>query len=103
MKYRIEISRQAEIDIREIYLYIAFRLLSPRSALGQVNRLEEQIRKLDFMPEKFRVYEKDPWQSRGLRIMPVDNYIVFYLVDEMIVTIIRVMYGGRDIDEEINK
>lgn len=25
-----------------------------------------------------RVYEKEPWLSRGTRIMPVDNYMVFY-------------------------
>ena len=103
MKYRIEISRQAEIDIREIYSYIAFSLLAPESALGQIDRIEQKIKILDFMPEKFRVYEKEPWQSRGLRLMPVDNFIVFYLVDETTVTIIRVMYAGRDIDEEISE
>ena len=103
MKYRIEISLQAEIDIREIYSYIAFSLLSPQSAIRQINRLQDQIGKLDLMPERFRIYENEPWLSRGLRVMPVDNFIVFYLTDEKVVTIIRVMYGGRDIDEEINK
>ena len=32
--------------------------------------------------------------------MPVDNFIVFYITDndKAIVTVIRVMYGGRDLD-----
>ena len=35
----------------------------------------------------------------GMRKVPVDNYIVFYLVDNdnRIVIVDRVFYGGRDI------
>ena len=34
--------------------------------------------------------------------MPVDNYLVFYIPDEVaaIVTVIRVMYAGRDMDAQ---
>lgn len=37
--------------------------------------------------------------------MPVDNFIVFYVpkVEEATVTVIRVMYGGRDIDKQLKK
>ena len=57
------------------------------------------------MPERFRAYLKEPWHSRGLRVMPVDNYIVFYIPDgeTRTVNVIRVMYGGRDIDTQLNK
>ena len=60
---------------------------------------------LNQMPERFLRYEKEPWHSRGLRIIPVDNYCVFYIPDagNAVVTIIRVMYGGRDIDTQLNK
>jgi len=36
--------------------------------------------------------------------MPVDNFVVFYIPDKdkAIVTIIRVMYGGRDTDEQLS-
>ena len=39
---------------------------------------------------------------RGLRVMPVDNYLVFYIPDKEagLVTIIRVMYSGRDVDAQ---
>ncbi len=55
------------------------------------------------MPERFRVYDKEPWRSRNLRMMPVDHYLVFYIPnrDEEAVTIVRVMYGGRDIDRQL--
>lgn len=51
-------------------------------------------------PEKYKRYENEPWYSRGMRVMPVDNYLVFYILNKKqnTVTILRVMYGGRDID-----
>mgnify|MGYP001580458150 CR=1 FL=1 len=33
------------------------------------------------MPERFRGYENEPWKSRGLKMMPVDNYCVLYISD----------------------
>lgn len=58
---------------------------------------------LNQMPEHFREYEKEPWHSRGLRIMPVDNYCVIYIpnTDDAVVTIFRVMYSGRDIEMQL--
>ena len=57
------------------------------------------------MPDRFRSYDREPWKSRGLRVFPVDNYLVFYVPNEetRIVTVIRVMYGGRDIDKELKR
>ncbi len=103
--FEIEISDQAETDLRGIYEYIAFELQSPENAGGQLTRLEENIMGLSKMPGRFRGYENEPWRSRGLRIMPVDNYCVFYIPNEekAIVTIIRVMYGGRDMETQLKK
>lgn len=105
MIFTIEISDQADNDLRNIYEYIAFELRSPENAGGQLDRLEKNILSLNQMPERFREYEKEPWHSRGLRIMPIDNYCVLYIPDKekAVVTIIRVMYGGRDIDTQLQK
>lgn len=105
MIFEIEISDQADADLRSIYEYIAFELQSPENAEGQLDRLEESIMGLEQMPERFREYENEPWHSRGLRIMSVDNYCVFYIPDEenAVVTVIRVMYGGRDIETQLQK
>lgn len=103
--FDVQISEQADNDLRGIFEYIAFELLAPENAAGQLNRLEEAISKLDHMPEKYRRYEREPWRSRGLRVFPVDNYLVFYIPDEetKIVTVIRVMYGGRNVDKELKR
>ncbi len=105
MIFHVELSSQADTDLRSIYEYIAFKLHSPNNAIGQLNRLEESIMGLEQMPERFHKYENEPWHSRGLRIMTVDNYCVFYIPDteKAVVTIIRVMYGGRDIDTQLKQ
>ena len=104
MIYEVEVSEQADRDLREIFEYIAFELQSPDNAIGQLNRLEEQILSFDAMPKRYRKYEKEPWKSRGLRVLPVDNYVVLYIPDsdKKVVTILRVMYAGRDIDNQLN-
>ena len=105
MIYEVITTDQADADLRGIYEYIAFELLSPDNAARQLGRLEEHIVGLEEFPEKFRYYEKEPWHSRGLRVMPVDNYLVFYIPDNDagIVTVIRVMYAGRDVDGQLKE
>ena len=104
MIYEVELSEQADSDLRGIFEYISFELQSPENASGQLDRLEEQILSLDTMPERYRKYEKEPWKSRGFRVLPVDNYVVLYIPDsdKKVVKIIRVMHAGRDIDNQLN-
>ena len=104
MIYEVELSEQADSDLRGIFESISFELQSPENASGQLDRLEEQILNLDTMPERYRKYENEPWKSRGLRVLPVDNYVVLYIPDsdKKVVTILRVMYAGRDIDNQLN-
>lgn len=98
MKYAVNLSDEANADLREIFRYIAIHLQSPENAVGQLQRLEQHIRGLDEFPYRFRKYEKGVWKKRGLRVMPVDRYCVFYIPNDATktVTIVRVMYGGRD-------
>ena len=83
MIYEVELSEQADSDLRGIFEYITFELQSPENASGQLDRLEEQMLSLDTMPERYRKYEKEPWKSRGLRVLPVDNYVVLYIPDSV--------------------
>lgn len=88
---------QANKDIRAIYEYIALSLMSPENADAQLSRLEERINNLDNLPKRFPIYKND------IRIMPVDNYLVFYMVDDHLkdVSVLRVMYGKHDIENSL--
>lgn len=103
MKWTVVYSDHARRDLRGIYEYIALRLCVPDTAENQTERIMKEIRSLREMPLRYRVYEEEPWHSQGLRILPVDNYLVFYLPDEEshTVSVIRIMYGGRDISRRL--
>lgn len=100
MTYSVEISDQAEQDLRGIFAYIAYELQSIQNAKAQLLRLEENIYSLDQMPERYRRYEREPWHSQGWHIMLVDRYCVFYMLDHdhRAVNITRVLYGGRNME-----
>ena len=50
------------------------------------------------------IYEREPWKSRNTWVVPVDNYVIFYIPDKTkkLVTVIRVMYSGRDVDKQLD-
>ena len=104
-EYAVLITETAENDLRGIYEYIAFHLHSPGIAEKQLERLETAVEKLGYEPERFGKYGDEVWQSRNLRMMPVDNYCVLYIPDTVAlrVTVIRVMYKGRDIKTQLMK
>ena len=102
MNYHVEITQQAAADLRAMFSYIAFEIPQQNSlqnAQGQLSRLEQSIYSLCQFPERCSQYPNEPWKSRGLRSMPVDNYCIFYIPDrdKGIVYILRVLYKGRDI------
>lgn len=98
-KYHVSYSDDALRDLRDIFEYIAFELKEPATATAQVNRIRYSIRSLDTFPNRNKVVEWEPWLSRGVRQMPVDNFIAYYVPndEDLSVHVIRIFYGKRDI------
>jgi toxin ParE1/3/4 len=105
MKYQVYLTENAEVDLNTIANYLVYKLLAGENALKQIERIEHAIISLEVMPERYQVYDKKPWKEKNLREMVVDNYLVFYVVDnnEKIVTVIRIMYGKRDIEKQLSQ
>ena len=104
MIYDVQSTGQARHDLKQVYKYIAETLMEPVIAENQYTRIENAVYSLDQMPERFRQYEKEPWRSRNLRVMTVNNYVVFYTVDneKRVVTVIRIMHGRMNTERELN-
>ena len=102
--YSVIYSPKAKDDLEEIYCYIAFDLKAPEAAKGQINRIRKEIRSLDFMPSRYATVTGEPRKSMGMHKVPVDNFIIYYVVnnDNFTVTIIRIFYSGRNIEKIIN-
>jgi len=103
MIWDIDYTEDAAQDLQDIYDYIADVLLEPVIAAKQLNRIMDAVDTLGHMPFRYHSYDKEPWCAKGLRILPVDNYLIYYLPIESkkTVSVIRIMYGGRDIDKQL--
>ena len=105
MTWNVYYTNDADQDLQDIYSYISNVLLEPVIAKNQTNRIMDAVDSLDNMPLRYRLYEHEPWHLKGLRILPVDNYLIFYLPEEAknSVAVIRIMYGGRNIEKYLTK
>ena len=105
MIWYVEYTDSAHLDLQNIYNYIAYVLLEPSIAQKQTDRIMDTADSLNNMPFRHRLCDYEPWRSRGWRFVPIDNYLIFYLPDESqnTVFIMRVMYGGRDIETHLSE
>lgn len=105
MSYVVEMTDQARTDLRAIYEYIAFALQSKINADRQLDRIEREILSLSEMPERYKVLELGFEAAKTVRMVAVDHYCVIYYVakERGAVQILRILYGGRDIPEELEK
>ena len=103
MNWKIQYSASSGEDLRSIFDYIAYELLSPEYAANQIERIMKAVRSLEDMPMRHLIYNEEPWKTKQVRFLPVDNYIIFYLLknDSGTVNIIRIIYGGRDMKRQI--
>ena len=104
-RYTVRYSENALDDLREIYAYIANELLAPETAAEQLARIRKAVRSLDFMPARYALVEWKPWHSMRMHQLPIDNFILYYMVDDeaRTVTAVRIFYAGREIEGIINK
>ena len=59
-QYKVEITKEALQDMEDIYNYIAIDLLASDNAMGQYNRIADEILTLDTFPERFRIMDSEP-------------------------------------------
>ena len=100
-QYKVQITDNALADMEEIYNYIAIQLQAPENAMGQYNRIAKAIEELNMFPEKFRIVESEKERTMGIRQL-VDNYSVFYVIENERVIVMRVLYSASDIGARLN-
>ncbi|WKY49080.1 type II toxin-antitoxin system RelE/ParE family toxin [Eubacteriaceae bacterium ES3] len=96
--YRIDISKPAENDLRDIILYISSQLSAPMTATKMMDTIEEALLSLAEMPEKYPLVRDESLSSMGYRKLLIKNYIAFYTIDELlkVVNVERILYARRD-------
>ena len=95
MSHRIEFSPEALGDLIDLYDYIALRDGADR-AIGYIDRIEDCCRNLSVFPER-GIRRED--LRHGLRILGFERRAaIAFLIAAETVTILRILYGGRDLD-----
>lgn len=65
-QYIVEITDEAVADMEQLYNHIAYVLLALENAIGQYNRIADEIIELDVFPERFRIMDSEPEHSKGI-------------------------------------
>jgi toxin ParE1/3/4 len=96
--FRVIIETTAISDLRDILRYITETLKAPQTAQQIYISLKGQILTLDHMAFRYPLVNYETFAARGLRKMPVENYLVFYVADKAKkeVHILRVLHNRRE-------
>jgi toxin ParE1/3/4 len=95
---KVFVSDGAGSDLLGIYSYIAKH--NPTAAETLVRRIDEKFQQLASLP--FIGRERSTL-APGLRSVVVGNHLIFYVVGAEAITIVRVIDGRMDIDEEFRR
>jgi toxin ParE1/3/4 len=89
VSHNVEFSPEALADLLDLYDYIAIRDGAER-AIGYIGRIEDCCRSLASFPER---------GIRRLRILGFERRaVIAFRIATNAVTILRIMYGGRDLE-----
>ncbi|MCL2812163.1 MAG: type II toxin-antitoxin system RelE/ParE family toxin [Clostridia bacterium] len=97
-KYRVAYAPTAYTDLDELFAYIAHELHEPDTAFNLIERIEAFILKLQDFPYKAPIARDALLANKGYRMLTVENFAVFYLVDDekQAISIRRIVYGKRN-------
>ena len=98
MPYEVKLTAQAIGQIAETLQYISKTLLAAATARIWADTLQREIAKLAYLPSRYPLTAEGPWRTKGIRKMPVKNFLVYYLIDEeeKTVWVTAVIYGRRE-------
>jgi plasmid stabilization system protein ParE len=96
--FKIKYLPSVRKDLEAIVDYISETLEAPKAALGFLDAVEKAINNLREFPLAHRLYHPIVPIETPYRVMPVKNYLVYYIVLENTVEIHRVIYSKRNMD-----
>lgn len=102
--YSLEYLPIARQDLADIVRYISHELFNPVAAERLACEMVEAAEKLVDFPYSHPCYHPIKPLEQEYRRLLVQNYIMFYSVDEAqkLITIVRVIYARRDYEKIID-
>lgn len=98
-KYRVEITKLAEFDIREIYEYISRD--NKTVAVKWIEEIEQQVKFLENFPMRCPVIPEALELGIDYRHLIYGNYRTIFKIEDMKAIIMRVVHAARLLDLQI--
>ena len=99
-KYEVVVTPSAQKDLTEIKTY--FTDVLKTSSISIFEKFLEQVKILKVHPFTYKVHQDPLLKLVGYRIIPIDNYLMFYVIKSNIVQIHRVLYAKRNYLQLLN-
>ncbi len=93
-EYTIRFLRVAEDDLSEIVNYIAAD--RPSAAAELATKIEKNLNLLSKNPRLGRIPNEEELMRLGYRYLVVQNYLIFYALEDQVVYVHRILHGARD-------
>ena len=97
--YSVELTSTFKADLRETWEYIDQQLRSPGAAANLRTQAIRMALSLEEFPHRFAATQV----RETIRYIPIDNFLLFYTVNEdnQTVFLLRFLYGGSDWEKKI--
>ena len=98
MDYKVKLTDHAVAQLQEAVIYISKVLQASTVAKHWAARVKKELASLSTMPARYPLTEEEPWHTEGIHKMSVENFLVYYWIDEekKIVWITAIVYARRD-------
>ena len=93
-KYQVRLLNIAEEDFTEIISFIAAD--NPTAADAMANNIEKNLELLSANPKLGRIPREEEIRNLGYRYLIVQNYLLFYTIEERTIFIHRILHGARN-------
>ena len=100
-KYSYRFTKKAEQDLDEILNYISVDLVNPAAAQNLGRKIFEKIDMIRMFSASGAPVDNEFLADKTVRKLSVDNYVIYYKTyyEEKVISIIRIVYGKRNLDE----
>ena len=84
-------------------MYIKDKLQEPNIARNYVRQIKEEIKTLEYSPQKFSAIDMELKNFPIIRKLIIKNHIAFYIINEKekVVSIDRILYGASNWKDKI--
>ena len=98
MDYKVKLTDHAVAQLQEAVIDISKVLQASTVAKHWAARVKKELASLSTMPARYPLTEEEPWHTEGVHKMSVENFLVYYWIDEekKIVWITAIVYARRD-------